>query len=144
MILANYATSSRKEKKYDGLFNSIHSRFIFFYFTRTIKSYLANLQVFFSGTEGTGLFGDDEFCDDFIMDEIDINIENYEEICGVNLNNQEQLFDDDEINGIFGMRDMSGANFNCPGAYAAEVILCTASALNYQISIAACDLLIFY
>ncbi|CAI9772587.1 unnamed protein product [Fraxinus pennsylvanica] len=80
----------------------------------------ANPKVFFSGTEGTGLCGDDKFYDDFIMNEIDLNIGNYEELFGVALNNHEQLFDDDEIDGLFGMRDMSGANSNCHGAYAAE------------------------
>lgn len=85
-----------------------------------VKSTSANPKVFFSGTEGTGLFGDDQFYDDFIMDEIDLNIENYEEICGIALNNQEQLFDDDEMDGIFGMRDKSGANSNCQHAYTAE------------------------
>ncbi|KAL2524816.1 Zinc finger protein CONSTANS-LIKE 10 [Abeliophyllum distichum] len=85
-----------------------------------VESTSGNPKVFFSGTEGTGLCGDDEFYDDFIMDEIDLNIENYEDLFGGTLNNQEQLFDDDEIDGIFGMRDMAGANSNCQGAYAAE------------------------
>ncbi|CAA0836952.1 Zinc finger protein CONSTANS-LIKE 9 [Striga hermonthica] len=59
---------------------------------------------------------DDSFYDDLIMDEVDLSIENYEELFGVSLGNPDQLFGDDGIDGIFGMKDMSGSQ--C--AYAAE------------------------
>ncbi|KAL7188672.1 hypothetical protein ACSBR1_038517 [Camellia fascicularis] len=43
------------------------------------------------------------------MDEVDLNIENYEEIFGV-----------DGIGSLFGVKDMSGADLNHRGTYAAE------------------------
>lgn len=61
---------------------------------------------------------DDGFYDDLYMDEVDLNIENYEELFGVA--NPEHLFGNDGIDGIFGTKDMSGTN--CQGADAAEVL----------------------
>ncbi|KAG8387158.1 hypothetical protein BUALT_Bualt03G0224100 [Buddleja alternifolia] len=75
-------------------------------------------KVFLSGAKGPAVCEDDSFYGDFSMDEVDLNIENYEELFGVACNNPEELFDNDGIDGIFGTKNMSGSN--CRGAYAAE------------------------
>ncbi|KAI3457694.1 hypothetical protein Pfo_014357 [Paulownia fortunei] len=75
-------------------------------------------KVFLSGAKGPAVCEEDGFYDDFNMDEVDLSIENYEELFGVSLDNPEQLFGNDGIDGIFGTKDMSGSN--CQGAYAAE------------------------
>ncbi|CAK9151843.1 unnamed protein product [Ilex paraguariensis] len=73
-----------------------------------------------SGTKGPGPCEDDDFYEDFNMDEVDLNIENYKELFGVTLNNWEQLFENDGIDSLFGMKDMSGADSNCQGAYVTQ------------------------
>ncbi|KAF5949392.1 hypothetical protein HYC85_011385 [Camellia sinensis] len=72
------------------------------------------------GTKASDLEEDDKFYEDFNMDEVDLNIENYEEIFGVALNDPEQLFGNDGIGSLFGVKDMSGADLNRRGTYAAE------------------------
>ncbi|XP_075521649.1 zinc finger protein CONSTANS-LIKE 9-like isoform X1 [Primulina tabacum] len=61
-------------------------------------------KVFLPETKGPDAFQDNSFYDDFNVDEADINIENYEELFGVTLNDPEQLFDDEEL---FGTKAMS-------------------------------------
>lgn len=78
------------------------------------------LQVF-PGTKGATFYEGDSFYDNFNMDEVDLDIENYEELFSAALDNTEQLFDDDGIDGLFGTKDMSVSN--CRSANAAEVIL---------------------
>ncbi|CAL5381818.1 unnamed protein product [Camellia sinensis] len=72
------------------------------------------------GTKALDLEEDDKFYEDFNMDEVDLNIENYEETFGVALNDPEQLFGNDGIGSLFGVKDMSGADLNHRGTYAAE------------------------
>ncbi|KAL7234442.1 hypothetical protein ACSBR1_017948 [Camellia fascicularis] len=72
------------------------------------------------GTKAPDLEEDDKFYEDFNMDEVDSNIENYEETFGVALNDPEQLFGNDGIGSLFGVKDMSGADLNHRGTYAAE------------------------
>lgn len=78
------------------------------------------MQVFVPGEKGPAESEDDVFYDDFNMDEVDLGIENYDELFGVALNNPEQLFDNEGIEGLFGPNDMSGSD--CQGAYPAEVV----------------------
>ncbi|XAR68237.1 hypothetical protein NMG60_11003303 [Bertholletia excelsa] len=73
-----------------------------------------------TSSKAPGLCEEDEFYEDFTMDEVDLNIENYEELFGVALNNPEHLFGNDGIDSLFGPKDVSGADLNCQGAYAAE------------------------
>ncbi|KAK6116319.1 hypothetical protein DH2020_049946 [Rehmannia glutinosa] len=75
-------------------------------------------KVFLSGAKGPAVREEDRFYDDFIMDEVDLCIENYEELFGGPLDNPEQLFGNDGMEEIFGTKNMSGSN--CQGAYAAE------------------------
>ena len=56
------------------------------------------------------------------MDEIDLNLENYEELFGVTLNHSEEIFENGGIDSLFGTKDMSAADSNCQGAVAAEVL----------------------
>ncbi|XWS47287.1 hypothetical protein CRYUN_Cryun14cG0139600 [Craigia yunnanensis] len=63
---------------------------------------------------------EDDLYDDFNMDEIDLNLENYEELFGVTLNHSEVLFENGGIDSLFRTKDMSAADSNCQGAVAAE------------------------
>ncbi|KAI7988539.1 Zinc finger protein CONSTANS-LIKE 9 [Camellia lanceoleosa] len=72
------------------------------------------------GTKAPDLEEDDKFYEDFNTDEVDLNIENYEEMFGVALNDPEQLFGNNGIGSLFGVKDMSGADLNHRGTYAAE------------------------
>ncbi|XP_007049418.2 PREDICTED: zinc finger protein CONSTANS-LIKE 9 isoform X2 [Theobroma cacao] len=70
-------------------------------------------------TKCPGLCEDDLYAD-FNMDEVDLNLENYEELFGVTLNHSEELFENGGIDSLFGTKDMSAADSNCQGAVAAE------------------------
>ncbi|CAA3032218.1 zinc finger protein CONSTANS-LIKE 10-like isoform X2 [Olea europaea var. sylvestris] len=76
------------------------------------------LPMVFPGTKGPAFCELDAFYDNFKMDEVDLDIKNYDELFGAALDNTEQLFDNDEIDGLFGTKDMSVSN--CQGANAAE------------------------
>ncbi|KAL2482202.1 Zinc finger protein CONSTANS-LIKE 10 [Forsythia ovata] len=76
------------------------------------------LPMAFPGTKGPAFYEGDGLYDNFNMDEVDLDIENYEEIFGEALDNTEQLFDNNGIDDLFGMKDISGSN--CHSAYAAE------------------------
>ncbi|GMQ08358.1 hypothetical protein CsSME_00052116 [Camellia sinensis var. sinensis] len=73
------------------------------------------------GTKAPDLEEDDKFYEDFNMNEVDLNIENYEEIFGVALNDPEQLFGNDGIGSLLGVKDMSDADLNHRGTYAADL-----------------------
>lgn len=64
---------------------------------------------------------DNGFYDNINVDEIDLGIENYDELFGAAMDNPEQLFDNEEIYGLFGP-NMSSSD--CQGAYLAEVVSC--------------------
>ncbi|OAY35070.2 zinc finger protein CONSTANS-LIKE 9 [Manihot esculenta] len=68
------------------------------------------------GTKGPAVSGDDDLYEDFNMDEVDLNIENYEELFGFTLNNSEELFENGGIDSLFGTKDISAADSNCQGA----------------------------
>ncbi|KAL0320032.1 UNVERIFIED_CONTAM: Zinc finger protein CONSTANS-LIKE 9 [Sesamum radiatum] len=71
-------------------------------------------KVFLPGEKGPAECEDDGFYDEFNMDEVDLSIENYEELFGV-AHNPEDLFDNDGIDGLFGLKDMSGSD--CHSAF---------------------------
>ncbi|XP_051152237.1 zinc finger protein CONSTANS-LIKE 9-like isoform X2 [Andrographis paniculata] len=73
-------------------------------------------KVLLSEGKGPSVFDDEGLYDDFNMDEVDLRIENYEELFGAALDNPEQLFANDGIDGIFGTKDISESN--CAGALA--------------------------
>lgn len=57
------------------------------------------------------------------MDELDSNIEKYEELFGVCHDDTQQLFNNSGIDGLFEMKGMTSANTISPGTYVAEVCL---------------------
>ncbi|KAI4308583.1 hypothetical protein L6164_031641 [Bauhinia variegata] len=77
-------------------------------------------KVYCPGTKAPGLCDEDNLYDDFNMDEIDLNLENYEELFGVTLSHSEELLDYGGIDSLFGTKDMSAGDSNCQGAVAAE------------------------
>ncbi|XP_022847793.1 zinc finger protein CONSTANS-LIKE 9-like isoform X2 [Olea europaea var. sylvestris] len=95
-----------------------------------------NPKGFFCGTKGSALCDDGGFYDDFNMDEGDLNIENYEEYFGADVDNTGKLFDNDGIDALFATKDMSCSN--CHSASAAEVIPSNGSALS-SLSLCYCD-----
>ena len=56
------------------------------------------------------------------MDEVDLNLENYEELFGVALSHSEQLFENGGIDSLFGKKDTFIADSHCQGAVMAEVL----------------------
>lgn len=65
------------------------------------------------------------------MDEVDLNLENYEELFGVTLNHSQELFENGGLDSLFGTKDISAAESNCPGAVAAEVLISLFLALGF-------------
>lgn len=55
------------------------------------------------------------------MDEVDLDLENYEELFGVALTNSELLFENGGIDSLFGTKEMSAGDSNCQGPVVAEV-----------------------
>ncbi|XP_044503606.1 zinc finger protein CONSTANS-LIKE 9-like isoform X2 [Mangifera indica] len=72
------------------------------------------------GTNGPPFCEDNDLYEDFNMDEMDLNLENYEELFGVTLNHSEELLENGGIDSLFGTKEMSAADSNCQGAVAAE------------------------
>lgn len=80
------------------------------------------MQVYVPREKGIAECEDTGFYDNFNVDEIDLGIENYEELFDAALDNPDRLFDNEDIDGLFGPNDMSGSD--CQGAYLAEVVSC--------------------
>lgn len=57
------------------------------------------------------------------MDEMDINIENYDELFGMALTHSEELFENGGFNSLFGAKEMSAGDSDCQDAIAAEVLI---------------------
>ncbi|MBA0757480.1 hypothetical protein Gotri_020578 [Gossypium trilobum] len=70
-------------------------------------------------TKYPGLSEDDLY-DDFNMDEVDLNLEKYEELFGMTLNHSEELLENGGIASLFGTKDMPAADSDCQVAAAAE------------------------
>ncbi|KAL3502596.1 hypothetical protein ACH5RR_037045 [Cinchona calisaya] len=81
--------------------------------------YPASPKIPCSGTKGPIVCEDDSFYENFNMDEVDLSIENYDELFGVALDNPGKLFENDDIDGLFGM-EISGADSNCQDAHIME------------------------
>ncbi|PQM33015.1 zinc finger protein CONSTANS-LIKE 9 isoform X1 [Prunus yedoensis var. nudiflora] len=77
-------------------------------------------KLFCHGTKGPVIPEDDDLYDDFDMDEMDLNLENYEELFGVSLNHSEELFKNGGIDSLFGAKNMSKGNSNYQDVGAAE------------------------
>ncbi|KAL8101751.1 hypothetical protein AgCh_033590 [Apium graveolens] len=62
----------------------------------------------FSGAKELNLREDDDYYEEFDMDELDLNIEKYEELFGVGHNDPQHLFNDDGIDNLFRMESPGG------------------------------------
>lgn len=71
-------------------------------------------QMFYHNTEVFGFCEDDPYAD-LDMDEVDINLENYEELFGYTLTHSEQLLENGGINSLFMRKGTSTADSNCHG-----------------------------
>lgn len=76
------------------------------------------VQVFYSGIKGSAFYEDDDFYENFNMDEVDLSIQDYDFV-GMGLDDPD-LFADDQIDGLFGM-DISAAESNCQDTHVVEV-----------------------
>ncbi|CAL5361236.1 unnamed protein product [Camellia sinensis] len=83
------------------------------------------------GTKAPDLEEDDKFYEDFNMNEVDLNIENYEEIFGVALNDPEQLFGNDGIGSLLGVKDMSDADLNHRVSRDVSILVDTDFCINF-------------
>ncbi|KAG6387047.1 hypothetical protein SASPL_152229 [Salvia splendens] len=82
------------------------------------STHSAMRKVYVPREEGIAECKDTEFYDNFNVDEIDLGIENYDELFGAALDNPDRLFDNEDIDGLFGPHDMSFSD--CQAAYPAE------------------------
>lgn len=73
------------------------------------------------GAKGSSLFEEDPYCVNLIMDAVDLSIENYEELFGDSLNYPDELFENENLDSFFGMKDIKGADYSYRGVNAAEV-----------------------
>ncbi|KAL0008747.1 hypothetical protein SO802_010249 [Lithocarpus litseifolius] len=80
------------------------------------------------GTKDTELSEENDFYDDFNMDEVDLNFENYEELFGVSLSHSEELFENGGIDSLFGMKDMSAAEGSSVGHFNSTQPACSNAA----------------
>ncbi|GMI73318.1 B-box domain protein 7, CONSTANS-like 9 [Hibiscus trionum] len=63
---------------------------------------------------------EDDLYDDFNLDEVDLNLENYEELFGVTLNHSKEPVENGGVGSLYGTKDMPVADSSCQGAVAAE------------------------
>ncbi|KAI4341793.1 hypothetical protein MLD38_026475 [Melastoma candidum] len=68
-----------------------------------------------------GTCDEDSLYEELLMDEVDLNIENYEELFGLTLNNSEELFENGGLESLFGAKEASAADSTSHGALVAEV-----------------------
>lgn len=70
-------------------------------------------KLYYPGAKGSGEYEDDNLYGDFDMDEVDLNLENYEELFGVALSHSEELFENGGIDSLFGAtKETSAGNSN--------------------------------
>lgn len=99
--------------------------FIFLFLKDLFEFHIIKMQLCCPGTKYPALCEDADLYEDFNMDEVDLNLENYEELFGMALNSSEELFENGGIDSLFGTKDVSAADSNCQGAVAAEVLSLT-------------------
>ncbi|XP_058218641.1 zinc finger protein CONSTANS-LIKE 9 [Rhododendron vialii] len=66
-------------------------------------------------TKAPDLCEDDGFYEDLNMDDVDLDLENYEQLFGVAFNDPEHLFGNDGIGSLFGVKGMSAAEESSMG-----------------------------
>ncbi|PHT51839.1 hypothetical protein CQW23_06301 [Capsicum baccatum] len=68
---------------------------------------------FYMGAKGSSLFEEDPYCDNLIMDSVDMGIQNYEELFGDSLNYPDELFENENFDCFFEMKDVKGTDSSC-------------------------------
>lgn len=68
------------------------------------------MQLLCPGMKDTGFCEDNSLYEDFNMEEVDLNLEKYEELFGIALSHSEQLFEHGGIDSLFGKKDTYGAD----------------------------------
>lgn len=81
-----------------------------------------NLQLQHPGSMASALCEDDNLYDDFNIDDMDLELENYKEVFSFAFNNSEEFFEKGGIDSLFERKDMSASagDSNCWGAIAAS------------------------
>lgn len=74
----------------------------------------------YPGSKSPADFDENDLYNDFDMDEVDLNLENYDELFGVALSHSEELFENGGFDSLFGTKDVSAADSSCQDAIAAE------------------------
>ncbi|KAI3815104.1 hypothetical protein L1987_14760 [Smallanthus sonchifolius] len=77
-----------------------------------IQDSSVNVEISYSGTKDQEQVVDDGVYDDYTMDEVDMNIENYEELFGVGCNDPKHLFAKDGIDSLFNKKDATKESSN--------------------------------
>lgn len=83
-----------------------------------------NPQLLCPSKKSPALCEDDNLYDDFNIDEMDLELENYKELFGVDLSHTDEFLEKGGIDSLFETIDMyaSAGDLNCQGAVAAEVL----------------------
>lgn len=86
------------------------------------KHHIFVMQFSCPGTKVAGFCGEnDDLYKEFDMDEMDLNLENYEELFGMSFNQSEEFFENDGID--IEANDLSFEDSVCHSAVAAEVLV---------------------
>ena len=88
-----------------------------------LKHHIFGMQFCCPGTKLPEFCGDDDddIYKEFDMDEMDLNLENYEELFGMSLNHSEDLFENGGIDSLFEAKGFEDSV--CHSAVAAEVFV---------------------
>ncbi|KAF6153836.1 hypothetical protein GIB67_001069 [Kingdonia uniflora] len=76
-------------------------------------------KLFCSGTKSPALCENDLY-EDFNLDDVDLNFDNYDELFGVSQSNSEHLFENGGLESLFGVKDMSIADSGFQGEFFTE------------------------
>ena len=75
-------------------------------------------------TDDYGLGENQEFYDEFSVEDVGLNFDDYNEFFSNSRNHSENLFDDAEIDSMFDVKNTSTANENGMDEFSAEVSFC--------------------
>lgn len=87
-------------------------------------NFLIYMQMCCPETKAPDLCEDDGFYEDLNMDDVDLDLENYEQLFGVAFNDPEHLFGNDGIGSLFGVKGISAAEVRWPYLIFIVLICC--------------------